>query len=70
MFSQFFFFENHAVHEIMWKNIVEPDRPQMTISHGAEKMRVSCQIAKARMHTHTHTIFNKYCFSSTTKVTR
>ena len=23
--------ENRAVYEIMWKNIVEPDRPQMTI---------------------------------------
>jgi hypothetical protein len=23
--------ENHAVYEITWKNIVEPDRPQMTI---------------------------------------
>ena len=22
-----FFFENRAVHEVMWKNIVEPDRP-------------------------------------------
>jgi len=25
------FFENRAVHEIMWKNSVEPDRPHMTI---------------------------------------
>jgi len=25
-----FFFENRAVYEIMWKNIVLPDRPQMT----------------------------------------
>jgi len=24
-------FENRAVYEIMWKNIVEPERPQMTI---------------------------------------
>jgi hypothetical protein len=24
-------FENRAVREIMWKNIVKPDRPQMTI---------------------------------------
>jgi hypothetical protein len=23
--------ENSAVYEVMWKNIVEPDRPQMTI---------------------------------------
>ena len=26
-----FFFENQVVYEIMWKNTVEPDRPQMTI---------------------------------------
>ena len=25
------FFENRAVYEIVWKNIVEPQRPQMTI---------------------------------------
>jgi len=25
------FFENHTVYEIMWKNTIEPDRPQMTI---------------------------------------
>jgi hypothetical protein len=24
-------FENRAVYEVMWKNIVEPDRQQMTI---------------------------------------
>jgi hypothetical protein len=23
--------ENHAVYEIMWKNTIQPDRPQMTI---------------------------------------
>jgi hypothetical protein len=23
--------ENHAFYEIMWKNMLEPDRPQMTI---------------------------------------
>jgi hypothetical protein len=26
-----FFPENRAVYEIMWKSMVEPDRPQMTI---------------------------------------
>ena len=29
--NNFFFFENHAFYEIMWKNIVKKDRPQMTI---------------------------------------
>jgi len=31
VFSIFFFFRNRAVYEIMWKNIVEQGRPQMTI---------------------------------------
>jgi hypothetical protein len=26
-----FFSENRAVYALMWKNMVEPDRPQMTI---------------------------------------
>jgi len=38
-----FFSENHAVYEIMWKNIVERDRPQMTIWC----MRIACWITKA-----------------------
>jgi len=43
----FFFFENRAVYEIMWKNIVELDRPQMTIW----RIRIACWITKA---TNTH----------------
>jgi len=35
-----FFFENLAVFEIMWKHIVERDRPQMTICG----MRIACWI--------------------------
>jgi len=26
-----FFFENLAIYEIMWKNTVEPNRPQMKV---------------------------------------
>jgi hypothetical protein len=37
------FFENHATYEIMWKNIVEPDRPQWTIW----RMYIACWISKA-----------------------
>jgi hypothetical protein len=44
------FFENSAVDEKMWKNTVEPDRPQMTIW----PMSIACRITKAT-HTHTHT---------------
>ena len=37
------FCENRAVFEIMWKHIVEPDRPQMTIL----RKRIACWIPKA-----------------------
>jgi len=30
-YSITFFPENRAVYEIVWKNIVEPDKPQVTI---------------------------------------
>jgi len=33
-----FFFENLAVYERMWKNIVEPGRPQMAIW----RVRIAC----------------------------
>ena len=39
----FSFFENSAVCGIMWKNIVEPMGPQMTI----RRMPVACRIPKA-----------------------
>jgi len=39
--------ENHAVYEIMWKDTVQPGRPQMTIW----RMRIACWIPKA---TNTH----------------
>ena len=48
------FSENRAVYEIMWKNMVEPDRPQG--QYGTE--------ARTHTHTHTHTlrICNVYFF--------
>jgi len=36
----FFFLDNRAVYEIMWENIVKPDRPQMTVW----RMRIACWI--------------------------
>jgi len=47
VFSNFLFFENRAVYERMWKNIIEPDRPQMTIW----RVRIAGWIPKA---TNTH----------------
>jgi len=43
MSSNFSFFENRVVRDIMWKNIVERGRPQMTIWC----MRIGCWIPKA-----------------------
>jgi hypothetical protein len=48
--------ENRAVYETMWKNIVEPGRPQMTIW----RMRIACWIPKA--YKHTLRICNTYYF--------
>jgi hypothetical protein len=42
------FFENSAVCEKMWNNIVERDRPQMAMW----RMRIACWIPKATKYTH------------------
>ena len=42
MYSSFFS-ENRAVYEVMWKNIVQPPRPQM----GLWRMLIVCWIPKA-----------------------
>jgi len=38
-----FISEHRAVYDIMWKNMVQPDRPQTTIW----RIRFACWIAKA-----------------------
>jgi len=40
IFSNFPPPENHVIYEIMWKNIVEPGRPQMTILAHAGYLRL------------------------------
>jgi hypothetical protein len=40
--SGVFFSEYHAVYEIVWKKIAEPERPQMAIWH----LRIACWVAK------------------------
>ena len=40
--SKFFLVENPTVYEVMWKNMVAPDRPQMTIW----RMRIACWILR------------------------
>jgi hypothetical protein len=47
----------------MWENIVQPDRPCMTIRH----MRTACCLPKA-IYKHALRIRNTHCFSAATKV--
>jgi len=47
IFRNVSFFENRAVYDKMWKNMLEPDSPQMAI----RRMRIPCWIPKA---TNTH----------------
>ena len=54
----YFFVENSAVYETMWKNIVEPDRPQMTIW----RMRIACWITKATNTLRTCTTLTRIAF--------
>jgi len=41
LYSVFFF--NSAVYEKVWKNIVQPDRPQTAV----RPLRISCRVPKA-----------------------
>ena len=60
----YLFFENQAVYEIMWKNIVEPGRPRMTMW----RMRIAAGFL--RLQIHTLRICNTHCFSTATMVVR
>jgi hypothetical protein len=51
-----FFYENHAVYEIMWKNIVDPAGPHCMLD--AEEYKYTLRVC------------NTYCFSTTTVVAR
>ena len=51
--STAFMFENGVVYEIMWKNIVERSRPQMTIW----RMHIACWVPKAT-NTQAHRLWN------------
>ena len=53
-----FCFENRDIYEMMWKNIVEPDRPQMTIWH----LRIACRIPKAT-NIHSEHVLLLHCYN-------
>ena len=46
--------ENRALYELMLKNVVQPDRPQITVKYIAEKMQFACRITKARIQTYSY----------------
>ena len=41
-----FFFENHDICEIKWKNLVQPGRPQLT----TRRMRIVCWVQTQNMY--------------------
>ena len=45
--------EKRTAYEILWNNTVEPDRPQIAIQWGSEKMRFASRITKATIQTFT-----------------
>jgi hypothetical protein len=74
-----FFFENLIVYEIMSKNWLETEGPQMTSEHGACALHAGLARLNARMLMHTPTrpvthmharthrpVCNTYCFCTTT----
>jgi hypothetical protein len=61
--SIIFFFENRAVYEIMWKNILEADRPQMTMVHA------HCMLDN-QGYKHILGICNTYSFPKAKMITR
>jgi len=58
-----FLFENRAICEIMWKDIVERSRPQMTMAHVCSMLDTT-----GHKHTHSQRICYNYCLSSATMV--
>jgi hypothetical protein len=54
MFNNFFS-ENRTVYEIMSKNIVETEGPQMTSQYGGYALHAGLAKLLARMHMHTPT---------------
>jgi len=57
--------ENRTVYEIIWRNVMQPDRPQANV---IRRMRIACWITKAT-DTHSECVIIT-AFSTETVVTR
>ena len=62
------FSKNPAVYEIMWKNMVEPATPQMTIQGGAGNKQFPCRITATKKNT--LITRNAHCVSTAAITTR
>jgi len=51
-----YFRKSCAFCELMWKDLVLPEGPQLTVQYGAEEMRFACRITNARMQTNTKNV--------------
>jgi len=64
------FSENPSIYEIRWKNMVEPDRSQMTVRHVCFVCWITKAATDTHTHTHTHThreyVIDTYFFSVST----
>jgi len=68
-YVQIFIFKNRAIYEIMWRNVVDPDMPQMTIICNRKySIQFECPITEVGIQT--NIIFGTYYFSTATMVTR
>jgi hypothetical protein len=65
LYSQIFSPENRAVYEKMWKNMVGPDRPHVTLHIEHAHCMMDNYVYK-----HTLIVCNTYCFSTATMITR
>jgi len=56
MFNNFLFPENRIVHEIMWKNVLEADRPQVIM----RSMSIACRITLKNTDTHSEYVILRF----------
>ena len=63
-YNNFFFSENHALYETMWRCMMQPGMPQMTIQFWAENTQFACLVTKARILTHIYNIWYFLLFHS------
>jgi hypothetical protein len=54
------FSKNHTIYEIIWKNMMDPDRPQIKIYNGSSTFHAGY----LKLQAHTQNIYCKFLFHS------